>query len=86
MGLESPSQAISIHPNPHSDQFVIELPTVLTEVQAKVYDLTGKEVDRYDFRGQKTLAMEISGPQGVYFVHLEGDGLSRVLKVVKQSE
>lgn len=83
IGLEeSVRQVFSIHPNPSDGQFTLAVDTDLSNVQAKITDLTGRVVmDVFNVTSAET-QIQVNEPAGVYFLQLSVDGRESVKRIV----
>jgi hypothetical protein len=78
---------LALSPNPSTDE--ARLTYTLAEQsggQILVFDLTGREVQRFDFQGNSgTVQLGTALPSGTYFVRLASEGLlSEPIKLMKQ--
>lgn len=85
VGIDGAMQDLQVQvvPNPHADGFAIQLSNVFGVVEARVFDPAGKAVAQAVFHDQKELDMAFEAPTGLYFVHLQGDGWQKVVKVLR---
>ena len=72
----------SIHPNPSNGQFTLAVDADLSNVQAKITDLTGRVVmDVFNVTSAET-QIQVNEPAGVYFLQLSVDGRESVKRIV----
>lgn len=87
IGLPSgdlPSQ-FTIKPNPTTGMVQIEGDKFSRPVTVRIYNTLGRLLDEYLFFEQDKLGITLSGPPGLYFVHILEDGGARAsIKVCKQ--
>lgn len=77
---------VSTYPNPNSGKFSVQLSRTFLDVQAKVFDPTGKKWGALHTSNTDQLTLELDAPDGLYFVELEMDGIKTVVKIIKQAE
>jgi hypothetical protein len=74
---------VLIYPNPADDFLFIDLGKP-RDVEMTIIDVQGKEVKKQNLNGIRN-QLDISGlRKGVYFLRLEGEGLIKIEKIVKQ--
>jgi hypothetical protein len=80
---ESEEFGVLIYPNPADDILFVDLDQ-LREIELTLHDAQGKEVARQLLTALRN-QLDISGlRKGVYFLRLEGEGLFKIEKIVKQ--
>jgi len=75
--------AVSIHPNPNSGEFVVELANG-AEKQIRVTDINGRLVYSGNSSNDKTTVNIASLANGIYYVQIRSGNTDEVIKVVKQ--
>lgn len=84
-----PNVAVSIFPNPFSDEINIRItnPGSLSEVKAEIFDITGKIVMTFEFSGNEKnirIADAQNLSNGFYLLKVNYDGRNEMLKVLKK--
>lgn len=79
------SSRISAVPNPHQDEFRLDLPREFEEVEITIADVTGKLIFQQTFANRESIPLNIDGAPGFYFVQIRAEGKSETLKVLKQN-
>ncbi len=90
-GADEPTellQGIQVFPNPTDGllEIRLDLPAA-TNLQAALYDLTGRELLRRDFGRQLQLntAFDLGGfPAGIYLLRVQADGAAKTVRVVRR--
>ncbi|MEP7234271.1 MAG: T9SS type A sorting domain-containing protein [Ignavibacteriota bacterium] len=76
----------SLRPNPASNSLTIQSSINLSNVQCNLFDQLGRSVLRregLDFAGDRKVTLDVSNiPSGMYYLRMEGEGISRGEKVV----
>lgn len=80
--------SLSVFPNPTANALELRLDLdAPLELQASLYDLTGRELFRRDFGRQQRLSerLDVSAfPAGIYLLRLQSEAGARTLRVVKR--
>jgi len=77
--------AFEIFPNPAKGKFTIQLTERITDVGYEIYNSTGKLVQSGNATEAATIAAEINGPSGIYFVRIyDGEGHEGFVKVINE--
>ncbi|MFB9121318.1 S8 family serine peptidase [Bergeyella porcorum] len=63
-------EGLKIYPNPSDGRFVVEAGSGVTSLKAEVYDMSGKQIYKQDFRGSKADLNLTQYPKGVYILNL----------------
>lgn len=78
---------IKYYPNPTTEKLVIEASLPLKGFIADIYDPVGRIVRTVHLATGKQYTLDISGPDGLYFISIsDKDGNQRMLKVLKKSQ
>ncbi len=64
------NEGLKIYPNPSDGRFVVEAGAGVTSLKAEVYDMSGKQIYKQDFRGSKADLNLTQYPKGVYILNL----------------
>ncbi|WOC51383.1 peptidase S8 [Bergeyella porcorum] len=64
------NEGLKIYPNPSDGRFVVEAGSGVTSLKAEVYDMSGKQIYKQDFRGNKADLNLTQYPKGVYILNL----------------
>ncbi|WOC51387.1 peptidase S8 [Bergeyella porcorum] len=64
------NEGLKIYPNPSDGRFVVEAGSGVTSLKAEVYDMSGKQIYKQDFRGSKADLNLTQYPKGVYILNL----------------
>jgi hypothetical protein len=76
--------SINIYPNLNNGKFIIDLGENLSEANAVVTDVTGKEINKMVF-GANTISQEISineDSKGIYFVTITQGDKKTIKKII----
>ncbi|MEM7038013.1 MAG: T9SS type A sorting domain-containing protein, partial [Bacteroidota bacterium] len=73
----------TIFPNPHTQNFHLQLKGALEPFRMRILDVTGRLLLQESFVNEQEIVVEIPGPAGFYFVEIEAEGRRQVLKVKK---
>lgn len=68
---EVKNSGLKIYPNPSNGMFGIETNLSVQELNAEVYDMSGKLIYQYKFKGNKANLNLTQYPKGVYILHLK---------------
>ena len=79
------SYTYSVYPNPSSGQYILESSFVANwdEIELTVYSSTGQEVMSSVNQDQGKLLISIPDSPGVYYLKIQHEGTTRVLKLIK---
>lgn len=76
---------VQVYPNPTNGGITIDLGnTAFASIQARIVNAIGQTIHETSVEGASELHMDIKGAPGIYFVHLNADGKSTILKVIKE--
>lgn len=81
--LSTTPAALSVHPNPNSGEFTVELANGF-EKQIRVMDITGRLIYTSISSQDKTTVDISSLSNGMYYVQIQSDNTVETMKVVKQ--
>lgn len=74
-------EGLKLYPNPNQGRFAIQSPSPLPDMAIQVKDVTGKVVTFDAVRSTNSLELEVSAPDGLYFVEITSGGLRKVFKI-----
>jgi hypothetical protein len=75
--------AIRLYPNPTHGDIHIELPALRENVQMKITDVYGRQLEFITFQQVQSIPFTFDYPQGIYLFHILADGQRKVIQVVK---
>lgn len=76
---------ISVYPNPVKDRLNIEIPQVDRIALLRIFDPTGRELFARSAFTETTLSLSLADwPGGVYTLRIEGEGLSKTTRFIKE--
>ncbi|CAH0994515.1 hypothetical protein EMA8858_00625 [Emticicia aquatica] len=85
IGENLPAFIIDVYPNPTNEQLFISIPNQINgHVHAKLTDISGKLIDKFDF-DQHSKSIDFRNRQeGIYLLILETEGTRIVKKIIKK--
>jgi hypothetical protein len=85
LGVDSETlDNLSIYPNPTSE-YVIFKPSNYTEIDFKLFDVTGKELNAEVSKSNDHFLINLGKfKAGLYFLRLEIDGKTTIRKIIKE--
>jgi hypothetical protein len=70
------------YPNPTSGALNIGLGQVYTSIEIEVSNVLGQTISKQGYRSVDTVALEIDGQSGTYFVRVTADGKQATIKIL----
>lgn len=64
---------VSLHPNPATNEFQVDLNQIYTDVELEIYDVYGKRIKTESFKNASSLKSNLAGNSGIYFVKVITD-------------
>lgn len=78
-------KVIRIFPNPAENLFTLESGQLITNCIVETFNTMGQSVFKKEYAKLNSEQVDISGLcKGVYFVHITGDGVNEIHKVIKE--
>lgn len=83
--MESNASRVSLYPNPFSNFFVVEVDSVQSFVEIKVFDLDGRILKTKQYLSLKKCTLDISDlSDGIYQLQIITNNFDEIMKIVKQ--
>jgi photosystem II stability/assembly factor-like uncharacterized protein len=80
---EKGANAITLFPNPTSDQFYLRIENEVGDLWVSISDISGRNISNQRYKRGSSISLE-QFPDGMYTVKLTNHQLSHVFKVIKQ--
>lgn len=81
-GPDSGDDEITVYPNPNTGNFFIKIPGFNQKATASIYDISGKEIIRYDLQSGENNIKGEALAKGSYIVVLDIDGQKEAKKII----
>lgn len=78
-----PSNNLSIYPNPHSNQFTIELGEAVDNAELIIRNSLGQVLKRVNFSGKSTIVQTKMLKKGIYLVEIRNNDFRLIKKIIK---
>lgn len=75
--------AVRVYPNPTQSEIFIDLGSTRNDVQMKISDVYGRQLDYLEVRHVSSIPYRLDYPQGMYLIQILADGQRKVFQVVK---
>ena len=77
-------QLFTGYPNPTNGDFTVELGSVYSNIEVRIKNSLGQEVNKLNFVNESNVLIDIIGVPGIYFLEIRADDKRALLKVVKK--
>ena len=74
----------TMHPNPTTGHFEIQLPSAQDDIQIEIVDVFGRVVVKESFVNTSSIQLELSVLTGIYFVNVKIGGQITTQRLIKQ--
>lgn len=71
------------YPNPTNSKLNIDLGSNYQQIQVDVFTISGQNVSSKEYNNVNTIALDIMGATGIYFVNLKSKDKSAIIRLVK---
>jgi hypothetical protein len=72
-------------PNPTNGEVAVNFGDTYTNVDLKITNALGQEIETYNFKNKSEIKLTINGTNGVYFIHIKADNENETsLKIIKK--
>ena len=76
--------SFTVYPNPTQETTTLDLGSAFSLIELTVSDITGRKIMYKTLQGHQQVEIELPGKAGIYFIHINADQQSEVLKVMKK--
>lgn len=76
--------SFTVYPNPTHESTTLDLGATFSKIELTVSDITGRKIMHKTLKGHQQVEIELPGKAGIYFIHINADQQSEVLKVMKK--
>lgn len=86
VGEEISAFDVQVYPNPTQEKLFVSIPTeIISQIDIKMIDISGKLIDNYDFSTNKNQLIDLKSLQeGIYLLVFETKGKRIVRKIIKK--
>lgn len=85
VGIEKENEInVSFYPNPTTGNFTIDLGDIITNIKATLTNSLGQIIYTKNYTSTNLIELEIDGSAGLYFLQLETENSSQVIKILKE--
>jgi hypothetical protein len=78
------NEKLTIYPNPHSKEFIVQFDNVQDELIIEVHTLSGKQILSEEYELTSFVKLNFEGPAGVYLLTVQTNKGKLVQKVIKE--
>ncbi|CAA6828880.1 MAG: Internalin-like protein (LPXTG motif) Lmo0331 homolog [uncultured Aureispira sp.] len=83
-GISNNAMNLSAYPNPTTKEITLDFGKTYTATTIQVSNLTGQIVLSKQLENRATTSLALEGAAGVYFIHIQTEEGSTILKVIKE--